>query len=336
MADKSRLPAVVATPTKANCPSVRTFDLDEADADSAKQLGVALGGSVEDRLSRAAYSYNLGARLAVEAGYLLLSVKADVEHGEFQAALGELGLSRQRASELMRMAKLVSLLPPEKRADLIALPKTKVLALANADPEVIEEVLEAGTDEIDALSVRDLRQRLRDTQAALADVSVQRDTAEAELQAATKRLEKGATDRADSVPLVVADLRAEVAALAKKAELALDAFNPLGVDIALLIGTEASAWADGTMRLAVAALCSLRLQLDGVLTKYVKEVPDAAQPSELSYLSKQEVVEAAKRYAELTALHEHEKALREWEAQQKRPRGKGRPSARPVAPAEGK
>ncbi|MBZ8142959.1 hypothetical protein CLD22_24080, partial [Rubrivivax gelatinosus] len=166
-----------------------------------------------------------------------------------------------------------------------------------------------------------------------ADASVQRDTAEAELQAANKRL-KGA-DRADSVPLVVADLRAEVLALAKKAELAVDAFNPLGVDIALLIGTEASAWADGTMRLAVSALCALRLQLDGVLTKYLKEAPDAAQPSELSYLSKQEVVEAAKRYAELTALHDHEKALREWEAQQKRPRGKGRPTARPVAP-EGK
>ncbi|MBK1613347.1 hypothetical protein CKO44_07670 [Rubrivivax gelatinosus] len=290
-------------------------------------------GTVEDRLSRAAYSYNLAARLAVEAGYLLLSVKSEVEHGAFQAAIDGLGLSSQRASELMRMAKLTTLLPPEKRAELLVLSKTKVLALASADPEVIEEVLAAGTEEIDALSVRDLRQMLRDTQAALADASVQRDTAEAELQAANKRL-KGA-DRADSVPLVVADLRAEVLALAKKAELAVDAFNPLGVDIALLIGTEASAWADGTMRLAVSALCALRLQLDGVLTKYLKEAPDAAQPSELSYLSKQEVVEAAKRYAELTALHDHEKALREWEAQQKRPRGKGRPTARPVAP-EGK
>lgn len=326
----------MAALTPAKSPNVRGFEFEAADEAAAQQLGFALAGTVDDRLSRAAYSYNTAARLAVEAGYLLLSVKAEVEHGQFQSAIDGLGLPSQRASELMRMAKLATRMPPEKRADLLALPKTKVLALASADPEVIAEVLETDADEIDALSVRDLRQRLRDTQAALADASVQRDTAEAELQAANKRLEKGATDRADSVPLVVADLRAEVAALAKKAELALDAFGPLGVDIALLIGTEASAWADGTMRLAVAALCSLRLQLDGVLTKYVKEVPDAAQPSELSYLSKQEVVEAAKRYAELTALHEHEKALREWEAQQKRPRGKGRPSARPVAPAEGK
>ncbi|MBZ8143090.1 hypothetical protein CLD22_24815, partial [Rubrivivax gelatinosus] len=140
--------------TSPKVPNVRGFEFDGADTAAAQQLGFALVGTVEDRLSRAAYSYNLAARLAVEAGYLLLSVKSEVEHGAFQAAIDGLGLSSQRASELMRMAKLTTLLPPEKRAELLVLSKTKVLALASADPEVIEEVLAAGTEEIDALSVR--------------------------------------------------------------------------------------------------------------------------------------------------------------------------------------
>lgn len=78
---------------------------------------------------------------------------------------------------------------------------------------------------------------------------------------------------------------------------------------------------------------SLQVQLDGVIRQYMAAFNvDDFQPAPLSYLTPAEVEHAAKRYADLTALHEHEKALRAWEREQERPRGKGRPSAKPEAP----
>lgn len=55
-------------------------------------------------------------------------------------------------------------------------------------------------------------------------------------------------------------------------------------------------------------------------------------PSERSYLSKQEVLETARRFRELSQVHDYERALREWEREQAKPKGKGRPKAKPVAP----
>ncbi len=169
------------------------------------------------------------------------------------------------------------------------------------------------------------------------DTGVQLETTEAKLTAAEKKLAKAPADRADHVPLVVAELRAEVAALVRKAELAIDSFNPLGADLMNLIGTDAAhAWADATIRLAVAGLSSLQLQVAGVLKKFSGAVPDAGIATEQSHLTLQEVVETAGRWEVLTRAHEHEKALREWEAEQKRPKGKGRPKDAPKAPKGGR
>jgi hypothetical protein len=55
-------------------------------------------------------------------------------------------------------------------------------------------------------------------------------------------------------------------------------------------------------------------------------------PESMSYLVPSEVEAVALKWADLVALNDHQKALREWERKQARPKGKGRPEAKPEAP----
>lgn len=334
--------AVPATSTgienvdQGGCANVRTFDrmvFDESDEQAVVQLGLVVGGSIENQLTRAVTNFNQAARLTVESGYLLLNIKSQVDHGEFVDRIEDLGLSRFRAAEMMRMAKFVSALPMDKRWEMIDLPKTKLIALASADKEVVDDLLENGTDDIKDLSVRALRCRIHDLEAVNTNLMVERDTANAELATARKKLE-APEDRKDSVPVVIADLRSEVVALGKKASLAVDGFNPLGRDIANLRGTEsAHMWADATLRLALAQLASVGMQIEGLIKSFQDALGDErVSATEMSFLTSQEVVEAAQKFKELIAEHDHEAALRAWEREQERPRDKGRPRSKPEAP----
>jgi len=321
----------------------RTFgglEFTASDSTAAESLGIVIGGSTADRITRAVTAYNQAARLAVEAGYLLLSVKSEVEHGQFEDGVAALGLSSQRASELMRTAKFITALPEGQRVEMLALPKSKVLALASADPEVIAQMLEDGdVSDLDDMSVRGLRQRIRELEAQTTDLSVQRDKAEADLKAAEKKSRRAARDEEDAVvPLVVADLRAELAALLKKAELAITSLHPVGVEVVGLVAhSDASEWAKPTLRLGLSGLLAVRELVDGSIKSFVEAMGEnakrlASRPDSLAFLDASEVKAVAEEWAALTALHQHEAALREHERAQARPKGKGRPARAPEAP----
>lgn len=315
----------------------------EADAVAAGSLGIVLTGSLEERIGRAVYAFNNATRYAVEAGYLLLSVKAEVEHGQFGDGIEELGLSRQRAAELMRMAKFATALPDDRRAEMLMLPKSKVLALAGADAEVIADLLDApeGEDvDLASLSVRELRQRIRDLEAKATDTAVERDTAVAERDGLAKKLrrrERDAEDH-DGTPIVIADMRAEGAALLKKAELALAGLYPLGGELYALAGGDAvHDYVKPSLRLVLSGLVALRLQADGLIKQYAEALGDdakklASQPEALAFLDDTEIKTVAEDWARLVAVAQHEAALREHEREQARPKGKGRPSNPPKAP----
>jgi hypothetical protein len=180
-----------------------------------------------------------------------------------------------------------------------------------------------------------LQEQVGDLQASLNDADVKLETAEAELEAAEKKLKKSPAERADKVPVVVAELRAEIAAQAKAAQLAISEFQGIGEDVVGLGAAGAHDWADGTLRLAVAGLSALRLQLDGLLAKFLRELPDGTEPTLHSSFTPQEAAEAAERYAALTGAHSYAKELRQHEREQALPRGKGRPKAAPKAPKGG-
>lgn len=316
---------------------VRQFAITPEVSAWAAGFGIELSGTQADLADRAAEHMNRSQRHMLASGLLLLALKDSCQHGEFLELVEERDFEQRAANRAMQYAAFIYSRPEAERELLIGLPKSKVIALASADAEVIEAVLaDDGETSIDALSVRALQDRIRELEAQAVDTGVQLENAENKLTAAEKKLAKGEPDRQDHVPLVVADLRAEIAALVKKAELAVDSFNPLGAELMNLVGTDAAhAWADATIRLAVAGLASLQLQVAGVLKKFRGSVPEGELP-EQSHLTLQEVVETAERWTVLTRAHEHEKALREWEAEQKAPRGKGRPKAKPEAPKGGK
>lgn len=312
----------------------------EKDAAAAQELGIMVGGAVGDRITRAVVSYNMAARLAVESGYLLLSVKAEVEHGQFEEGVASMGLAPQRARELMRMAKFTTSLPEAQRAEMLALPKSKVLALASADPEVIEQMLEDGdVSDLDDMSVRGLRQRIRELEATTTDLAVQRDKADADLKALEKKQRRAERDAEDHfVPLVVADARAELAALIKKAELAITSLHPIGVEIVGLVShAEAAEWVKPSLRLGLSGLLAVRELVDGSIKSFVEAMGEDAkrlahQPDVLAFLDASEVKGVADDWGRLTAVHQHEAALRQHERAQARPKGKGRPTKAPEAP----
>lgn len=327
----------------ANTRSIALLEYTDADASVAASLGIVIGGSPADRITRAVIAYNQAARLTVEAGYLLLSVKAESDHGQFEDGVKALGLTPRRAQELMRQAKFVTSLPDEFRAEMLALPKTKLLALASADPEVIEQMLEDGDfSDLNDLTTRGLRLRIRELEAGTTDLAVERDTALADLKAVEKKLKRSARDEDDyGVPVVVADMRAEMAALIKKAELAVTSLHPVGVEIVNLRGhDEASEWVEPSLRLGLSGLLAVRELVDGSIKSFSQGMGEQVKrlqsgPDALAFLDATEVKAVADEWARLTATHQHEAALREHERAQAKPRGKGRPAKAPEAPAKG-
>lgn len=312
--------------------SLSAFTLNDEAHRFASSLGVSLDGSLDARVDSAADLMNRAQRSMLAAGLLLVSVKAECQHGEFLDLIAARGFEVRSAQRAMLYAEYVASKPEAERELLIGMPRGKVLALAGADPEVIEALRASGV-QIDALTVQALHQKIGELEKAIADRDVQIETAEANATAAKKEASRQ-KDREGEVPIAIFDVRAEAVAQGEQARLAVSEFEALGRDLTMMIGQEGVyTWVGPTARLAVAAMAGLRLQLDGVIQKYVDAFNlEDIQPQPISYLKPDEVLAAAQKYADLVAINDHQKALRDWERKAARPQGKGRPAAKPPAP----
>lgn len=328
---KSQATAVAVMPPKSA--DVGAFDAAAVSA-FAVTLGIDISGTHDERANLAAEHMNRSQRHMLASGLLLASIKAECEHGRFVELIEARGFEARAAQKAMQYAAFICSRPEGERLRLIELPRSKVMELASADPEVIEQVLADGVDDVDTLSVRKLRDRIRELEEQTADLAVQRDTAEAEAEGLRKKVKRGLPEREDQIPHDVADKRAEIMALGKRLDLTMASFQLLGAELVGWMGSEERhEWADPTLRLALSQLLHLRLQLDGQIKAYLKELPGGdPTPAPASYLSKDEVLAAARQFAELTQIHTYEAALREWEREQARPKGKGRPKDKPLPP----
>jgi hypothetical protein len=309
-----------------------SVDFGEAEQQLAVYLGVDISASPNVRTEQAVYAYNTATRHLVEAGLLLSSVKRDMGQEVFNALIEERGLPKQRAYELMSGAAFAARLPADQREQIMAMPKMKVLALASADPEVVQQMLADGDVDVNTLSVKAMRERIRTLEAAVADREVQLETAEAKAEAAIKANAK--KKPGGEMPTVIEDIRLEVAASVQQADLALGDMESLARELVNMIGLEGVyQYVKPTARLQVAGLVNLRVKIDGVITQLIKahDMVDIS-PEPMSYLVPSEVEAVALKWADLVALNDHQKALREWERKQARPKGKGRPEAKPEAP----
>ena len=323
--------------TQAKLRTSVNIDYSEDDQAAASSLGLMIAGSPLDQISRAAMSLNMATRLAVEAGYNLLAAKAALQHGDFMQKLDDIGFSPQRAAEAMRRAKFVTAQPQERRAELLNMQPSKLLVLADASPDAVEALLEDGDIDPEDLSVRALRAKVRELEKKAADAVVDRSTAEAEAESLRKKLAAQTHQPADGVmPVVIRDMRAEIAALLKKAELSVESLVPIETELAGLRWSAVDAWVNPSGQLLMAGLVALRLQMDGAIERIAEKLEMTVQalkePDAMAGLDKFEVVEIAGVYQGLLRTHEHEAALRQYERDQERPKGKGRPKAAPKAP----
>lgn len=273
---------------------------------------------------------NAAEKLNIAAGVALLKARAMCEHGQFEVYLKECGIPKQRASEHMAITKALLAADDVERRKLLQQPKTALIGIARMDEEVRQHLLDTG--ELDAqLTIGEYKQLLTNQ-----GLDLKRKDEEIHALRAKLAQEGGRSSTGD-VPAAVADIRAEVAALVKKSELSIaDIYQQLA-GMAPLLGVEGVAeWVKPTAQLCMAGLVALRVQLDGAinqvaehygLTKLADTPPDV-----LAELGGDEVAQVAQQWASLVQQHRHEAALREFEREQAKPRGRGAPRKAPKAP----
>jgi hypothetical protein len=323
------------------------FEITEAEQDLAAALDLSLAGDARHLVGIATAATNQALTLVIESGLLLMAAHEQLVLSErldktpsgvgrpkneaFHAILDEFGLPRQRAYEAMSMAKYAAALPSDQRTEMLALPKTKAMLLAQADPEVIADLFAGEETDITALSVRELKNQIRELTAAKTQSAVERQKTEQENVLLQKRLTAATAARADVtdiVPAHVSDIRLECAALYKKAELSIDGLARLTAEVHLLDGE----WALSVARSNFAALQGLIGAARGAAAElhraYGADLD--GDNSTLERLTQKELFKCATEYKDLIATHEHEAALRAHERDVAKPKGKGRPKAAPT------
>jgi len=168
--------------------NVRAFDFSEADANTAASLGIVLAGSADACIDRAVSCANAAAALWIETGFLMLKAKSEAGHGEFEKAIESRGMDIRRAQEFMRIAKFYTSLDESQRRKVFALGKVKVQALAAADQDVVDDLLDEPDEYLSTLSVRGLRDEINALRAERNRIQTDLNTANAKLSVAHKTL----------------------------------------------------------------------------------------------------------------------------------------------------
>jgi len=164
-------------------------------------------------------------------GLAYIMLKEECQHGEFLQQLNNRDIPMQRAYEAMNVAKLLLALPASKFRTFGTLAKTKLIELAKIPSETLEELTEneeLDLDEIDQMSVRELKQKVRQLKADVQDANIKKETAEIQLDDFLANTE--AAPETDLHP-VVAKARMESAVLSTEAFTKIDSITTLFDDL---------------------------------------------------------------------------------------------------------
>ncbi len=312
----------------------RTFEvITENERALAVELGVDLQASMDERLDRAVTKTNTALRLVVEAGLDLLSIKSECEHGKFGELMQERGISRQRASEMMKMARFSAQLSSAERKKLMNLPKRKALALASTDPEIVHKVLEneEAFNDISNLNYQSMRERIRELEQRNADLEVDLDTAETQKEELKSRLKK---ERSGSpYPDFFEVTRNESDALTQKCLLALDDLHRLSDDLIKLnedphLSEEFRSYLNMSATTLMVHLNAIAAKTSQAVHNIEFKLPPVSTSkgvdANLIY-SDDEINHAINEREMLVREHEQEKQIRANQREANKPRGRGRP-----------
>jgi hypothetical protein len=149
--------------------------LTEHQQDIMARFGDGLPYERERIVHEARFYMAQSAEAMLEAGKRLIILKENEPHREFMKIVeGNLGLSYRTAARMMQVSiKYLSPTLQSKLPSLATLGKTKLFELMTEDDEDLAELAEGGTiagltlDEVDRMSVRELRAALRETETSL-------------------------------------------------------------------------------------------------------------------------------------------------------------------------
>lgn len=192
----------------------------ESETDLAIELGVNLAQDALELVQDAALSIGKAATLLVKAGLELIAAKSLCQHGEFKTWCEKVGIQHNRATEAMSYARFASQLDPKERGKYLLLPKRSAVLLANAEPALVEFLLEDGNEEL-ARKLRkrselvELARELTETEDALGKTAKENEALHKELKALKEA--QYATVAGSEYPASVIQLRKEAAVLADEA-----------------------------------------------------------------------------------------------------------------------
>lgn len=191
----------------------------------SRVLDIALPEHTEEKWHYAQALENEAAVLMAKRGFVYLVLRDEVGHGRFLKELEARGIEVRSAQNAMAVARMLAAMPPAKVKALSVLSGSKLIELAKVPRETLEEMEAQGTldlDDVDTMSVRELKEHLRRERLAREKAELQRDNLRrltAEASAAQRR-------GTEWHPLV-ARVRMDSTALAEQANLAIDEMESL-------------------------------------------------------------------------------------------------------------
>lgn len=170
-------------------------------AEDINRVGNALGVPTDSTIEQLTQylrreTEQLGMTIA-KIGVGLAALKERLPYGEFEETVESTGLSSRRARECMQIAHFLAAQPDDRLRRFAELPKSKVLELAKAEPEVLDDYLNNHEDgeEPEGLSVRELRDHLRELRAKNEQVKDELLNKEMELETAKNELKAAGYER---------------------------------------------------------------------------------------------------------------------------------------------
>lgn len=133
-----------------------------------KKMHIDLTAPIEARWGKAREHLEHESANRAAYGLLIQSIKDDLPHGQFLPELERRGFDERAARQAMAHARFVFSQPLQNQARLLEMPVTKVAALAQADPEVVEVLMEDG-ETVEKTTVRGLLNELKAVKAQLSD-----------------------------------------------------------------------------------------------------------------------------------------------------------------------
>lgn len=205
-----------------------TSDFNERDYDLALSLGINPQDEAMDLVHDAALNMGRAATLLVKAGLSLMAAKAKTEHGAFEQYCTDVGIPPRRAREAMSYAQFTAQLPDNQRSRYLMLPKKSAFLLGNADPEVIELLLD--DEHISKTSKLRTRTELSELARALTEAEDELETTKAQNEALEEELLRlrqanEAKVAGSEYPLHVVTLRKESSILADEANACLSSIR---------------------------------------------------------------------------------------------------------------